>query len=68
MPNVGKTRGKTQTQSKLANFGAQSMEQRVSKEATTNMEATSTQSGGELTGAKEEILTAINSLKSEFST
>lgn len=65
MPNTGKMskdRGKIPTQSKLTDFGVQSMEQKVSQEA--SME----ESGGGLTDAKEEILTAINNLKSEFST
>lgn len=74
MTHAAKKKGKTQTQPKLTDFGAQSMEQRVSKEANANAANANAntgapeQSGGELTGAKEEILTAINGLKSEFST
>lgn len=74
MTHAAKKKGKTQSQSKLTDFGAQSMEQRVSKEANANAANANAntgapeQSGGELTGAKEEILTAINGLKSEFST
>lgn len=70
MPNLGKTsrvREKTQTQAKLTDVGAQSVEHEASKEANVSTE-TPEQYANELTGAKEEILVAINSLKSEFST
>lgn len=69
MPNPGKAsrdKGKTPTQAKLTCFGAQSMEHKTSKDANLNTEAKE-HCGSELTGAKEEILTAINNLKSEFS-
>lgn len=70
MSNLGKTsrnRGKTQTQVKLTDFRTQSMENQASKEANVSTE-TPEESDSELTGAKAEILAAIHSLKSEFST
>lgn len=56
MTHAAKKKGKTQSQSKLTDFGAQSMEQRVSKEANANAANANTgapeQSGGELTGER----------------
>ena len=72
MPNTGKTsrdRGKTTTQAKLTGFGTQNMERSASKEANPDTAAAPAQQcGSELGGAKEEILMAIDSLRSDFST
>ena len=68
--NVTKTnnhfRLKTKTKSKTAAKINTGMEHRAIQEANADAEAPEL-SGTEFTGAKEEILTAISSLKSEFS-
>lgn len=65
--------GKAQKQAKLTGFGAHSTKHKVSREVSASPKASGDvdalgQSSSELTGAKEEILMAIDSLKSEFST
>lgn len=77
MPRPGKPNdesGKVQTQAKLTGFGTQNTKQKVSMTTSAGAEdsasaslETTGQTNSELTGAKEEILTAISSLKSEFS-
>ncbi|MED6256530.1 hypothetical protein ATANTOWER_028205 [Ataeniobius toweri] len=68
-----KNKIKTLAQAELSNFGMQNVERQANEEANANTGANSNaefpgQSKAELTGAKDEILTAIKNLKSDFST
>lgn len=64
---------KTPAITKLSNFGKMNVDREANKEANANTRANvsmeaSEQSSNELTGVKGEILTAIKTLKADFST